>query len=401
MAIAKDMRKLLVMNVFGHVIFIYIGLFVNLYIWEEGKRIFDVSFFNLFMFLTWGAAFALGAQLLTRFTIRLVYALSACSGMAVFVFLPLFRPDNRLLGIAVVGVCVGVTFGLFYAAQNLGLSISGKAKQYGEYFATVNVLQQVASVTVPIASALVIEWLGYTGSFVLMFLIVGGMLAVSCFVPKITLSGAVSKEEAWYRKIGYGSVFGTPSEKWLHGAFVAAGLFFQFQNLFVLLFTFHVTEDKLMIALLNTCYTLSSFAALYLYKKIKWSEDVWMLIGSTLSAVGFLVALARFAPLLVLSNLLATVGMFYFSSQWLTKVFRSVNAMPPVQKLRVLVWREWTLCASRCVMLLFIIRLEDIGGPLFVVLVALTIVSMYGVPFCFRQSARRVGSNVAPSAGAH
>lgn len=393
------MRKLLVMNVIGHVIYIYIGIFVNLFIWEESKRIFDVSWYNFFMFFTWAFGFTLGAHLLTRHSIRLVYALSAGSGLAVFTLLTFLRLEERLVWIAVIGASVGLTFGLFYAAQNLSLSLSGKAKEFGPFFSIANAMLQVSSVTVPILSALVIEQFGYSGSFLMMFGIVGCMLAASLFVPNLSLAGVREQEGEWYEGIGYFRLFDTPAAKWLQAAFTAAGFFFQFQNLFVLIFTFHVSEDKLMIALLNSGYTLSTFAALYAYRKIMLGEDAWMFFGSSLLACGFLVSLLPHSSLLVLSNLLSVVGMYYFSVQWSVKVFRSVNSMPPMRKLRVLIWRECTLCAARCAMLVCLFFLDDIRGAWFAILIALTILSMFAVPVCFRQSAKRSRPSAVVPAG--
>src|SRR5690606_34947123 len=120
-------------------------------------------------------------------------------------------------------------------------------------------------------------------------------------------------------------LFRTRADHWMNGAFFMVGIFIQFQNLFVLLFTFHVTENKLLIALLNTAYTLSAFAALYLYRRLRLTENAWMLFGMISLSIGFLISLAYIAPLLVVSNILSTIGIFYFNINWMVKVFRSVN----------------------------------------------------------------------------
>jgi hypothetical protein len=198
----------------------------------------------------------------------------------------------------------------------------------------------------------------------------------------------VKEEGEWYKGMAYGKLFRKRSEKWLNGAFFATGLFIQFQNLFVLLFTFHVTENKLLIALLNTAYTLSSFIALYLYRRVRLSENTWMLLGMTFVSSGFLISLAYISPLLVVSNLLSTVGMFYFNITWMTKVFRSVSYLTPMGKLRVLLWRECLICLSRCCMLSALFFLDDIRGPGFIIIVCLTVVCIFGIRFCLGQYER-------------
>lgn len=386
MGLTGEMRKLLMMNGIGQIIFSYIGIFINLYIWEESKSLFDVSLYNFFTYLVWGAGFTLGAHLLTRRSMRIVYTLSALSGLTVFLLLSFLHLEQRLVWIALIGSVVGLTFGLFYAGQNLGISLSGKAKEFGRYFSVVVVMQQVVSVSVPILSALVIMEFGYSGSFLLMLAIVGCMLGAALLVPNLSLAEVREREGDWFRGIGYFRVFHTASSKWLQAAFIAAGLFFQFQNLFILIFTFSISQDKLIIALLNAAYTCAAFAALYVHRRVRFGEDAWMFIGCSVVALGFLAALVPYSPMLVLSNVLSVLGMYYFGVNWQTKVYRSMNALPPMQKLRVLVWRENTLCAARCVMLLLLFALPDIRGGWFAVIVVLTIGFMFAVPLCLRRS---------------
>lgn len=63
------LKRLLWMNISSGIIFNYMGIFINLFIWEKGNQIFDVAWFNLVMFLAWGVAFMYGANLLSKFTI--------------------------------------------------------------------------------------------------------------------------------------------------------------------------------------------------------------------------------------------------------------------------------------------------------------------------------------------
>jgi len=380
--LSSELRKLLTMNVVAQVIYIYIGIFINLYIWEGGKKISDVVVFNMSLYVGWSIGFTLGAHLMTRYSIRLVFAVSAIAGLVVFTSLSFLHLDNRIVWIVLIGAFVGLTFGSFYAAHNLSISLSGQVKDLGSYYSYVNIFQQISSVTVPITSALIIQWFGYPGSFLMMLIIVTAMLALSRLVPNLSLSHVVKEEGEWYKGMAYGKLFRNRSDKWLNGAFFATGMFIQFQNLFVLLFTFHVTENKLLIALLNTAYTLSAFTALYLYRRIRLSENTWMVLGMSFVSAGFLISIAYVSPLLVVSNILSTVGMIYFNINWMIKVYRSVNHLSPMGRLRMLVWRECIICLSRCCMLLVLFFLDDIRGPMFAGIVVLTVICVYLIRFC-------------------
>ena len=128
---SAEIRKLLVMNAITSVVTVYIGIFVNLYIWQENQRIADVSLYNMAMFASWGAAFAAAAKLLTRFSIRLPLCLSALCGGAAFFYLMTSHMDNRTLWIVLLGLPVGAMFGLAQAAQNLGVALGSNDEPLG------------------------------------------------------------------------------------------------------------------------------------------------------------------------------------------------------------------------------------------------------------------------------
>ncbi|QJD87794.1 MFS transporter [Cohnella herbarum] len=361
---SKEMRKLLIMNTISSIIAIYIGIFVNLYIWEHNHSIAEVSLYNMSMFINWGISFAITAKLLTRFSIRLPLAVSALCGAAAFAYLVSVQLDNRIVWILLLGIPVGAMFGLSQASQNLSLALRGKGSEYAPYFATMMVISQGLSMAVPFVSAQVIDWKGYSGSFGLMSVFVAMMLAFSFFMPRISLAAQSVQGEkpqhAW--RFRFRAAFGRPGSKWILLSLLAAGIFMQFQNLFTLLFTFSVTEDKLLIALLNMVYTCCSLLGLWMYRKIKFDEMRWLRIGMGLLAVGFLIVLFRHPAALIVSNLLTSIGMFYFTTVWNAQQFRFIQHAGPAGQASFLVWREILLVATRCVLLGLTLPLKDMGG---------------------------------------
>lgn len=381
MGLPKELRKLLLMNTVSYTIFIYIGIFVNLYIWEQEHKIFDVSWFNLFVFTAWGFAFAAGAHWLKQWSIRLLFGLSALSGGTAFLLLSFLQLDNRLLWIAMIGVPVGMMWGFASSAQNLSVSMFGKGRDFGNYFAASNTISQLLSMIVPVISAQVIKWFGYDSSFILMLIFLSAMLVLSRFLPGISLKGLLAQKEPWLEIFKWNKVFPTPNTRWLIPSSLAAGVFLQFQNLFVLLFTFSITNDKMIIALLNTLYTLCSLFSLYLYRKMHLREQTWLFISITLLAAGFLVVLYPESLILVISNILTTIGMFYFSSSWNGQHFRLISGFSAIQQSRMMVWRECLLCISRCAMLLIILHVPDFKGVAFILVIALALINLLLIPY--------------------
>ncbi len=386
---SKDMRKLLIMTTISTIIASYIGIFVNLFIWEYDHSIAEVSLYNMSMFISWGISFTVAARLLNRFSIRLPWAVSALCGTVAFMYLVMVQFDNRYLWILLLGIPVGAMFGFSQASQNLSIALRGKGNEFAPYFATLMVISQVVSVAVPFIAAKVIDGYGYSGSFILMIVFVALMLVFSFFMPRITLSSTDEQDNPSTReRNSLSKAFGRPGSKWIILSFLAAGVFLQFQNLFSLLFTFSITQDKILIALLNMVYTICSLLGLWVYHKIKIDEMRWLWIGMTLLAVGFLIVLFQHPATLIISNLITSVGMFFFLTVWNAQQFRFIQHASPVSQASFLVWRECLMVATRCILLSLTLPLKSMGGTGFALIIGVTVVCLVSIPF-FQQRANR------------
>ncbi|MEC0369777.1 MFS transporter [Paenibacillus chibensis] len=390
---SNDIRKLLIMNIISSIISIYIAIFVNLYIWESNHGIGEVSLYNLSMYICWGLSFAFASKLVSRFSIRVLLAISACCGAAAFLYLMTVHLDSRHLWITLLGIPVGMMFGFSQSSQNLGIAMQGKDHELAPYFAAVNITSQALNMAVPILSAAVIQGFGYNGSFITMLIFITVMLIYSAKMPRILLPAQLSADktrEPIYT-LGFRKAFSYPGAKWVLLSLLAAGIFMQFQNLFALLFTFSVTQNKLLIALLNLLYTLCSLLGLWLYRRIKFNEMRWLWIGSVLLALGFVIALLHVPVMLILSNVLTSIGMFYFSIVWNAQQFKYIKHLDPATKSTFLVWRECTLVFTRCLLLSLTFSLTEMRGLAFGVIVFITIACLFAIPV-FQSLAGRENS---------
>ncbi|MEC0268990.1 MFS transporter [Paenibacillus anseongense] len=378
MQISGQMKRLLLMNAASTVIFNYIGIFVNLFIWEKNNNISEVVWFNLIMFITWTFAFAVGSRLLTSYTTRVLIRTNAVCGGVVFLLLSVLELENRLLWITIIAIPIGVMWGFYAAAQNITLSVYGKGKDFEQYFSIANIINQLVSIINPIAFALIIKWIGYSGSFLLMFVFVGLLLTVSFYIPTITLAG---ESVPLFRGIQFRLVFATSALRWMVPSLLAAGIFLQFQVLFALVFTFSVSEDKLVIAMLNVLYACFAIGAMMLYRRLKTREGVWLAIGMIFVSVGILLPLLPKAPILIISNILTTIGMFYFGTVWNTRQFRIIAKQSAIQQARIFLWRECFLNASRILLLILALSVKDIRGGAFIFLIMLALACALMVPY--------------------
>ncbi|GIP24993.1 hypothetical protein J23TS9_01230 [Paenibacillus sp. J23TS9] len=379
---SNDIRKLLIMNIISSIISIYIAIFVNLYIWESNHGIGEVSLYNLSMYICWGLTFALASKLISKYSIRVLLAISAVCGAMAFMYLMTVQLDNRLLWITLLGIPVGMMFGFSQSSQNLGIAMQGKENELAPYFAAINITSQALNMAVPILSAAVIQGFGYRGSFITMLIFIAVMLIYSSRMPRIYLppqTSPIEMREPIYT-LGFRSAFSYPGAKWVLLSLLAAGVFLQFQNLFALLFTFSVTQNKLWIALLNLLYTLSSLLGLLLYRRIKFNEMKWLWIGTLLLAFGFLIALLHNPIMLIVSNIFTSVGMFYFSIVWNAQQFKYIKHLSPTTKRTFLVWRECILVFTRCLLLSLTFSLTEMQGMAFGIIVMITIACLVAIP---------------------
>jgi YQGE family putative transporter len=381
--VSKDIKRLLLMNASSNIIFNYIGIFVNLYLWEKNKSIFDVTLFNLVLFVSWTFCFVAGARLISRFSNRMLVRSVAVCGAITFALLSFLHLDNRMLWISIIAVPVGAMWGFYASTQNLTLCLIGKGRDFEGYFSLSTIIGQVVSIANPIVFALVIQWIGYAGSFLLMFVFVTILLTVSFFLPRISFENA---SEPMFERMSFTRVFVSPALKWMVPSCLAAGIFLQFQGLFALLFTFSVSQEKLVIALLNVLYACFSIAAMTLYRRASLRTGVWLSLGMAAISAGFLIALLRSAPFLVLSNILTTVGMFYFGTVWNTRQFAIISSYTAIHQARIFVWRECLLNVSRMTVLALVLPLRELAGSWFAALLLMAIASAATIPYFSARS---------------
>lgn len=377
----KPLKSLLIMNTCSLIVSIYVGIFLNLLIWEEGQSIAEVSLYNMSLFVCWGLGFTITAKLLSRFTIRLPFALSALSGGAAFAFLGWASLDSRTLWILLLGMPVGFMFGFSMAAQNLGVAMRGRGSDFAAYFGATAIISQLLSIIVPIGSAQMIRTFDYGGSYIVMLGFAGLMFIFSFKMPPILLPPPEHpKEAAEFGKFRFRVAFGKPGAKWVLMSLLVSGMFMQFQNLFTLLFTFSVTQDKLLIALLNVLYTCAALAGLAAYRKYRIDEHRWLWIGTGLLAAGFLIVLLREPAALIVSNVMTSAGMFFFTTVWNAQQFKFVERWGTVRKTAFLVWRENILVVTRCVLLTMTLPLKDLSGWLFIALIGVILLCLFAIP---------------------
>lgn len=388
MRLSSDLKRILLISSTFLIIFTYMGIFVNLYIWQRHQSIAELSWYNIVLFIAWGVGFTLGASVLTKFSCRAPMRLSALSGMAVFILLSFLKLPNDYLWIFIIAVPVGLFGGFYYSGQNLSIARLGRGEEFSAFYFYQSLVSQVIGLVNPIVSALVIHWFGYASSFALMLFFVCAMLFMSFLVPKITYKQDLPPGESFFSKSTWREVFPTPSLRWMFAGLFVGGLFFQFQAALSLILTFSVTGNKIMIGSLSMGYTLACVVALRIYQRSQLDRKHWLTIGVTLIAIGFLLAVFPQSIVRVVSNFFTTVGMFYFGSVWNGQQYAMFSELPPIHVARLFTWRENTFNVARIIVYAALFPLHRLIGIPFDVILAVMLVTAAAVPYLQSKSLR-------------
>lgn len=401
----SSMRKIFTMNIISSIIYIYVGIFINLYIWENGQNIADVAWYNIVLFTGWSIGYGITTFLFQKIGLRIMIVISAVSVGIAFSFLAWLPPFERIWWLASIALPVGISWGLYSATQNISLTFLGKGKEFSAYFAYSALAGQILSMIVPIIYAQVILRFGYSASFIAMIVFVLLMIVYAKFLPQVSDDTSGNSEKGAHKDVQLGTFtllkqvgkqMIQPQYRWLTFSILAAGIFLQFQNLFTLLFTFTVTQDKMLISLLNALYTLASVVALLFYKRIKLTNMRWLWIGAALLAFGFIIVTIPMPTqsaksiLLISSNVISSIGMLLFASTWNALTFNSIRFLNEQQRTMFLIWREWLLCISRIILLIVMLSLNDLSGWLFNLIIVLTVASLLTIPFSMNVAIRRI-----------
>ncbi|MDB5084552.1 MAG: transporter [Bacilli bacterium] len=371
MGLNKELRFLLVMTVIFSIINSYIGIFINLYIWKANHSITQVAWFNITMLVFWCVAFTLGGKLFTLYSLRLTTRIASVVAALAFLFLLTLGGVPVLVWDLCIGGCVGVMCGTYYVSQNMMISSFGDGEDFRTFFSLNSIVQLIVSVVNPILCAVIINWFGYSGSFIIMLAFVCILFTLTFFIPNIR--GSKEDKEKPFFRIRH-PLQRLNQLKFFFLSCILMGLVLQFQGLFTQLFTFAVSDNNLIIAGLNVSYTLLTILALEITRRTQIQGIRWLQLGGFLVIVGYLIALHPSKLFFVIMNICSTLGFFFVSINWNANQFSFLSQFQSTALTKSMIGRELTINIGRTAMLCFIAQVHDLKGSIYEELIAFTIV---------------------------
>lgn len=372
-------------NTAMQVIFNFVGIFVNLYWWNQGQPILEVSLFNLCGTVMLFTSYLVGSQYLYKRDIRFVMLLSSIFAGVTFVALFFYLPHWRNVFTVGVGLAFGLTQGFFWAANNSSMYTFLKSEQYADYFSVNTVVGQVIAVVVPLVSAGVVGLVGFHTSFLIMLVFVLGAFVVSMRLPHKGLDQNLFADRAGYR-----AVFSQPGTSWVMAVVMCTGLVNQFLTLFSMIFIFAVSNQVGIVAVLNIGYSLVLLGALTLYRRAQWSQDVWLVVGIGLIllsyGLAFVVGHTLWSTVVVL---LMRVGGLWLQGASGRQRYRVIMQGDVVWRTRFGLWMEIPFALSRCTVLIGGMFVRQVGDTGFIVLTVISGLAMIALPLFTRLAIHR------------
>ncbi len=335
------------------IIFCFVNVFMNVYLWDHGKSFREIGMFNLFSVSSIFGASLIGAYLLHRLGTRSTFLLSSL--LALLLFLYLFYAKNSLhSSLPLLGGLYGGYVGLFYIGFNLQMLWLSDSGNRSFLIGLESMITTLAQLLTPFCAGLFIVYYGYSHTF----LIILGLLVLQ-LVLSTQIPGTRMKEG--FRKRYF---FLAENEDMARMGFTCAayGFYFAFVQMSYGLFLFFFLQDEFELGAWNFAFGgISAFMYWLVGRSLKQTNrDILIGMGMIGSMMVTLTLFFSSAPWFVLFNLVISVSLPLL---WIPA--KSLHYAQMARELKLgrmmqrLVFREFAISLGRiCFFLLMIIGFD-------------------------------------------
>ncbi|WP_134699098.1 MFS transporter [Ammoniphilus sp. YIM 78166] len=335
------------------IIFCFVNVFMNVYLWDHGKSFREIGIFNLFSVSSIFAASLIGAYLLHRLGTRSTFILSSL--LALLLFLYLFHAKDSLhSSLPLLGALYGGYVGLFYIGFNLQILWISDAGNRSFLIGLESMITTLAQLITPFCAGLFIVYYGYRYTFLMILGLLILQLVLSTQVPSTRMKESFRKRY----------FFLAENEDMAKMGFTCAayGFYFAFVQMSYGLFLFFFLQDEFELGAWNFVFGgVSAFMYWIVGRSLNQSNrDILIGMGMICSMIVTLTLLFSSAPWFVLFNLVISVSLplLWIPAKSLHYA-QMARGMKLGQMMQRLVFREFAISLGRiCFFLLMIIGFD-------------------------------------------
>jgi YQGE family putative transporter len=119
--VPKQIWIVLFMNTVFSSILAFSNIYINIFLWSQGKRLADIGIFNAFVFVFIFVGMVTGAYIMRWVNSRLTFVLSSTALAGVFLFF-ISQEENMVHYVIPLGALYGTSLGLYYSGFNLPIT---------------------------------------------------------------------------------------------------------------------------------------------------------------------------------------------------------------------------------------------------------------------------------------
>lgn len=298
----SPLKSLFANQLIFSIIFAFANLFLNIFLWDEGKSFWGIGVFNLFSVSSIFLGSIAGAFLLQFLGTRSTFMISSILALGLFIYL--FQTGQAMENILpVLGILYGGYIGLFYIGFNLQILWLSRLGNRSYLLGIESTIATLAQLLTPFCAGLFITNQGYSHTFLVIIGLLLLQFLLSASIPNMKLKEPYRKRYFFLAENEHMAKMGFTS--------AAYGFYFSFVQMSYGLFFFFFLQDEFQLGSWNLLFgAISSFMFWLVGRSLKQSNrDIILGMGMISSVMVTLTLLLSAAPWFILFNLIVSVSL--------------------------------------------------------------------------------------------
>ncbi|WP_134704406.1 MFS transporter [Ammoniphilus sp. YIM 78166] len=178
----KQIYVVLFMNTVFSSVVSFSNIFINIFLWNQGKSLRTIGIYNLTVFTFLFIGYLFGSYVMKWTNSRMALFLSALVLATVFVFL-LLQQENIVQYVVPLGALYGLATGMYFSGFNLFSVLLTNAENRQFFVGMEQLTERLSALVTPILFSYLIMWFSYTDTFRMILVLLVIQTLVSLFTP--------------------------------------------------------------------------------------------------------------------------------------------------------------------------------------------------------------------------
>ncbi|HJV44569.1 MAG TPA: MFS transporter [Bacillota bacterium] len=383
---STPIRALFAFQATFSIIFCFVNVFLNVFLWDHGQTFRGIGVFNLFSVFSIFLFSLLGAYLLQVFGTRATFMTSSILAFFLFFFL-LTNTKSLPSLLPLLGMLYGGYVGLFYVGFNLMLIWLSHDSRRQYFIGLESAVATTAQLLTPLASGLFIVSYGYQPIFLIILGIVLIQILICLQIPQLKTNQRYQRrsfflpENLQMAKLGFSSS--------------AYGFYFAFIQMSYGLFIYFFIQDEFRLGSWNFIFGLISAIMYWIVGKHlnQSNQDLMLGLGMIASIIVTTTLMLSEPFWFILFNLTISVSLPLLWIPTKTCHFTQIKRQAKTKStahlermIQFLVFREFSISLGRLLFFVLTLSSFELGiGISYYTMIILAVLMPFGIWFLNRH----------------